>query len=178
MSGTPKTVKEIKRAITLREGGYSIAAIAQKTGISPSTLTRHFDKHGVGRGALTTKAINCAKEELLNDAGFMSDLKQQIASSIVDDLAQSQSIRSAISLSLEQLVSDAEEPASVKARSLSALATATKITQEIQRKALNVESYNQENELLTLPTLSITKMTDEEVEEVIKTANSTADMDM
>lgn len=175
MAGTVKTAKEIKRAITFREGGYSIAAISHKTGISPSTLNRHFDKHGVGKGTLTTKAINEAKKELLNDAGFASDLKHQIASSIVDDLAQSQSIRAAIALSLEQLVNDTEEPASVKSRSLSALATATKITQEVQRKALDIDGYNKQSELETLPTLSISKMTDEDIRVIIKKANTITD---
>lgn len=178
MSGLVKTAGEIKRAIALREGGYSVAAIAQRTGISPSTLTRHFNKHGTGKGTLTAKAIDKAKKELLNDAGFKSDLKQQIASSIVDDLAQSQSIRAAIALSLEQLVNDSEELASVKARSLSALATSVKVTQEIQRKALNIDTYDKENELETLPTLSITKMTDEQVQEAIKKAEATAETAM
>jgi len=175
MAGTPKTPAQIKRAIALREGGYSVAAIAHKTSISPSTLVRHFEKHAVGKGVLTTKAVNEARQELLNDAGFMSDLKHQIASSIVDDLAQSQSIRAAISLSLEQLVDDAEELVSVKARSLSALATATKITQEVQRKALNVDAYDKQSELATLPTLSILPMSDADVEEVIKKANTVSD---
>ena len=156
MTGTIKTAKEIKRAITLREAGYSVAAISNKTGISPSTLTRHFKKLGASKGSLTAKAIDSAKDELLNDAGFIGDLKHQIASSIVDDLAQSRSIREATALALEQLINDDSELASVKARSLSALATATKITQEVQRKALDVDGYNSSRDLDDLPELVIT----------------------
>ena len=65
-----------------------------------------------------------------------------LSTRILNSLAQSQSIREAIALSLEQLVGDEEELASVKARALSALATATKITQEVQRKALKEAKEN------------------------------------
>lgn len=171
MTGTVKTNKEIKRAIALREGGYSVAAIAQKTGISPATLIRHFKALGASKGSLTAKVIDSAKDELLNDAGFIGDLRQQIASSIVDDLAQSQSIREAIALSLEQLVGDGEEAASVKARALSALATATKVTQEVQRKALDIDGYNNSRDLDDLPELVITGMSEERVAEVIADAS-------
>lgn len=172
MTGTVKTPKEVKRAIALREAGYSLSAIARKTGISISTLSRHFKAHSATKGGLSASSIEKAKTELLNDSGFIGDLKEQIAASIVDDLSQSQSqsIREAIALSLDQITNDTDELASVKARALSALATATKITQEVQRKALNVEEYNKTRDLDTLPELVIRRMTDEEIEEVTKQA--------
>ena len=170
MTGTVKTTKELKRAVILRQGGYSVAAIAQKTNISASTLTRHFKKLGAPKGGLTARAIESARDELLSDAGFIGDLKQQIAGSIVDDLAQSQSIREAIALSLEQLVGDGSEVASVKARALSALATATKITQEVQRKALDVDGYNNSRDMDDLPELVITGMDSARVAEIIAEA--------
>lgn len=176
MAGTVKTTKEIKRAIALREGGFSVAAIAQKTNISPSTLTRHFKNLGASKGGLTAKAIDSAKDQLFNDAGFIGDLKQQIAGSIVDDLAQSKSIREAIALSLEQLVGDGEELASVKARALSALATATKITQEVQRKALDVDGYNNSRDMDELPELVITGMDSARVAEIIKEAGKDVEL--
>lgn len=176
MTGTVKTTKELKHAVTLRQGGYSVAAIAQKTNISPSTLTRHFKRLGAPKGGLTAKAIESAREELLSDAGFIDDLKIQIASSIVDDLAQSQAIREATALALEQLVGDEEESASVKARALSALATATKITQEVQRKALDVDAYNITKDIDSLPDLVITGMDSTRVAEIIKEASQEMEM--
>lgn len=170
MTGTVKTPKEIKRAIALREAGYSLSAIARKTGISIATLSRHFKAHSTTKGGLSKEAIEKAKTELMSDSGFIGDLKEQIAASIVDDLSQSQSIREAIALSLDQITNDTDELASVKARALSALATATKITQEVQRKALNVEEYNKTRDLDTLPELVIRRMTDEEIEEATQRA--------
>lgn len=170
MTGTVKTPKEIKRAIALREAGYSLSAIARKTGISIATLSRHFKAHSATKGGLSTSAVEKAKTELLSDSGFIGDLKEQIATSIVDDLSQSQSIREAIALSLDQITNDTDELASVKARALSALATAVKITQETQRKALNVEEYNRTRDLDTLPELVIRRMTDEEIEEAARQA--------
>lgn len=158
----PKLPADIKRAIALREAGYSLATITEKTGLSASTLYRHFKKHSIERGALMTDSIEEARQQLLNDAGFLNDLKQQIAASIVDDLALVKQIRESLALSLEELTEDATTPASLKARSLAALSTTLKLTQDINRKALNMDTTDQQ-QFEELPTLAITKMTDEEI---------------
>ncbi|WKJ89074.1 winged helix-turn-helix transcriptional regulator [Methylomonas montana] len=53
MTGRLKTADQLKEAVILRDGGYSLAAIAVKTGISASTLSRHFKKIGAAKGGLT-----------------------------------------------------------------------------------------------------------------------------
>ena len=170
MSGTVKTPAEIKRAVTLRNAGHSLSSISLKTQISASTLVRHFDRLKITKGTITSDAVEAARQELLNDVGFIGDLKIQIASSISDDLSQAIAIRESIALSLEQLTNDDSELASVKARSLSALSTAIKITQEVQRKALNVEEYTKSLDLEDLPELTIRRMSAEETAEVAETA--------
>ena len=170
MTGTVKTPAEIKRAVTLRNAGHSLSSISLKTQISASTLVRHFDRLKITKGTITSDAVEAARQELLNDVGFIGDLKIQIASSISDDLSQAIAIRESIALSLEQLTNDDSELASVKARSLSALSTAIKITQEVQRKALNVEEYTKSLDLEDLPELTIRRMSAEETAEVAETA--------
>jgi len=170
MTGSVKTPAEIKRAITLRNAGHSLSSISLKTNISASTLVRHFDKLKVTKGTISSDAVEAARQELLNDVGFIGDLKIQIAASISDDLSQAIAIRESITLSLEQLTNDDSELASVKARSLSALSTAIKITQEIQRKALNVEEYTKSMDLEAAPELIIRRMTDEETAKVSEIA--------
>jgi AcrR family transcriptional regulator len=154
----------IKRAITLRIAGHTLSSIVEKTGLSASTLYRYFKKFDIERGSLTVESVAEARESLLNDALFIDNLKLTIASSIADDLALSRQIRDAIALSLEELIVDNKTHATLKSRSLAALSTSLKITQDVQRKALNVDRAEQFNQLEELPTLTITRMTDEEIQ--------------
>jgi AcrR family transcriptional regulator len=119
----PKTKEAIQHAITLREAGLTLSVIADKTGISASTLFRAFKKHGIGRGELTNELIEEARQQLLNDAGFIDQLKHTIASSIVDDLSLVRKIREMLTLALEEIGSDSSTPAILKARSLAAFST-------------------------------------------------------
>mgnify|MGYP000214466134 CR=1 FL=1 len=171
MTGSVKTPAEIKRAVTLRNAGHSLSSISLKTQISASTLIRHFNKLKVTKGIITSDAVEAARQELLSDVGFIGDLKIQIASSISDDLSQAIAIRESIALSLEQLTNDDTELASVKARSLSALSTAIKITQEVQRKALNVEEYTKSLDLEELPELKIVRMSEDQETEIANIAS-------
>jgi AraC-like DNA-binding protein len=159
----PKTSDELKRAITLRAAGWSLSAIVAKTGISASTLQRHFKIHGVERGTISSEAVEQAKQQLLSDAGFIDDLKQQIASSIVDDLSLVRQLRETLALSLEELTADPTTPATLKARSLAALSTSLKITQDVSRRALRIDNSDSLNGVEELPQLIISKMTDEEI---------------
>ncbi len=161
MTGRVKTPGEIQQAVTLRAGGYSLAAIANKTGISPSTLQRHFAKHRAKKGAISIDAIEEAKQSLLNDAGFVDGLKHMIASSITDDLAHVAQLRGAMALTLESLMTDNTLPAHYRTRGLAALATSLRLTQETSRKALAIDA--QPPEQATIPVLSITELTAEDI---------------
>lgn len=167
MTGTVKNSDQLKQALVLRAGGYSLAAIAQNTGISAATLSRHFSRHKVEKGGLTNEAVNDAKHQLLNDAGFISDLKRQIAASIVDDLSQVTALREAVSLTLEATMSDKELPAHYRARSLAALATTLTLTQKAVRIALQADLQPVDQE--GLPNLYIEELTSEDIERLRKT---------
>ncbi len=159
----PKSPKDIKRAITLRSAGYTLSAIVEKTGISASTLQRAFKRYDIEKGALTLETIESARQQLLNDAGFVSELKHQIAASVVDDLSLSRHIRTVLTLTLEELEEDTTTPATIKARSLASIATALKISQEVVRRSLGADNNDSLNQLEQIPTLTITKLTDEEI---------------
>lgn len=161
----PKSAPELKQAVILRAAGYTISAIVEKTGISASTLHRHFKSHNVGRGGLTSEAISEARQELLNDAGFLSDLKHQIAAAVLDDLVITKQIREAALLALEELATDSTAPPMIKSRALAALATATKITSDVMRRALKMDD-GALNQVEELPVLTIRKMTDAEFESI------------
>ncbi len=159
---TPKKVLE--QAVILREGGYSLTSIATKLNTSVSTLSRHFKRHGIAKGSLSEMAVAEAKQQLLNDAGFIDSLKQQIASSITDDLAQVERLRQASALTLEQLMADKSLPAHYRARGIAALSTGIKLTQEVARRALRVDTLEPEKE--DLPELTITELTADDVEQM------------
>lgn len=170
----PKTLGELKRAITLRAAGWTLSAIAVDTGLSASTLYRHFKAHSIGRGTLSTEAVEAAKQQLLNDAGFVENLKHTIASAIVDDLAMVKQIREASMLALEELATDTTAPAMIKSRSLAALATTTKITSDVLRRALRMDD-GALNEVEELPTLLVARMDEDEIQAIKSRFNDDED---
>lgn len=174
MTGRLKTADELKQAVILRDGGYSIAAISSKTGISASTLSRHFKKHRAAKGGLTGDAIEQARQELLNDAGFINDIKRQIAAVIVDDLAHFTQLREAMALTLEGLMTDSTLPAHYKTRGLAALATTLTLTQKAARTALAIDDQPVEQE--AIPILTITELTSEDVDEMRRQQRQLAQM--
>lgn len=162
MAGAPKTSTALKRAIVLRDAGFSLAAIADKLNISPSTLYRHFKKHGVDKGSLSGKAIEEAKRQLLEDAGFVNDIKLQIAGAIVDDIAIFKQLRIAGAITLEQMMLDSSLAPHYRSRGIAALATNAIVTQKLIRTALGIDKLEPEPD--TLPNLTITELTSADVE--------------
>ena len=154
---------KLRQAITLRSGGYSLSAIAEKTNISPATLYRHFKTSGITKCSLKVLTINQASKQLLQDAGFITELKETIASSIVDELTINRRIREAITLSVEELLTETEASASVKLRSLASAATALSVSQTIARKAYRLETIDPFSNPDQLPVLKIWRMTDSQV---------------
>ena len=66
---------DIDQAVILREAGYTLASITQKTGLSGSTLYRAFTKLDVTRGTTTKNTLDSAKQALLEQSGLVGDLK-------------------------------------------------------------------------------------------------------
>lgn len=153
---------KLKQSIILRSSGYSLSSISERTGISASTLYRHFKTLEVRRGDLSVTLLEEAKQQLLQDAGFINELRYTIAASIVDDLAIVRQIRESLVMAVEELAGDKTTPASLKSRALAALSTTLSITQAVSRKALNLDQIDPFVNVDTIPTLTIRKMTDED----------------
>lgn len=155
---------DLTQAVILRESGYTLAAICEKTGLSPSTCYRAFKKLDISRGTLSKDTLKSARQRLLEDAGLVGSLKQAIASQINDDLTLSRSIRDGLTLAIEELINDPSTPASLKARSYAALSTSLKSTSDLMRRALQIDDGTVTTQ--EIPTLTITKMSQEEIEAV------------
>ena len=170
-----KTTDELKAAVLLRDSGYSLATIASKTAISPSTLQRHFKKLGTTKRGLTSEAIQTAREQLLNDGGFVNDIKAHIAATLLDDLSQAKAVREAITLTLFDLMDDKTVQAIYKARAISALTTSLTLTQKLMR--ITLEMDNQPIEEESLPNLFIRELTSSDIEEMRLTQLQVSGMD-
>jgi hypothetical protein len=153
----------LKQAIALRSGGYSLAAISERTSISSATLYRQLKSADIKKGSLKAITVFQASSQLLEDAGFITELKAVIAASIVDELTINRRIREAITLSVEELLTETDASASVKLRALASASTALSVSQAIARKALNLEKIDPFTNPDTLPELVIRRMSDAEV---------------
>lgn len=162
--GHPTLPDDVRRVLELRVGGHSVASIVERTGLSSSTVFRHCKKHAVYRGSLSESAVDKARQQLLDDADFVSNLKTHIVSSIVDDLTMSQRIKAAALLTLEQVEEDDTIPAMIKSRSLASLATATKVASDLQRRCLRLDDPSTLLQSEDLPVLTINRMSDEEMD--------------
>lgn len=162
MAGAVKTSDQLKQAVILRNAGYSLASITERTGISASTLSRHFAKHKVAKGGLSTEAVELARQQLLADGGLIDQLKHEIAAAVVDDVAHVKRLREASALLLEELMADTSLPPHYKTRGLAALSTTLRLTQEAARKALRVEEM--QPEATELPELIVTELSNEDIE--------------
>lgn len=156
--------KLLKKAVALRSAGFTLAAITEKTGISASTLYRHFKALDLKRGALSSLTIDQAKEQLLADGGLVGEIKHLIAAQINEDIALARSIRDGLTLAIEDLINDPSTPASLKSRAYAALATSLKVTSDVARRALQIDDMAFTSQ--ELPTLTICKMTEEDIEEI------------
>ena len=155
--------KRLKTAITLRAAGYTLACIASKTSLSVSTLQRCFRKADITRGDLAIQTVQQARQALLNDSEYAANLKLAIATSAADDLELVKAVRTSLLTILEELEGDTNTPACVKARALSWVATALHLSQTTQRRALNQIDGQPLINQDALPTITIRKMSDDDV---------------
>jgi AcrR family transcriptional regulator len=153
----------LKQAIALRAGGYSLAAVSERSGVSSASLYRHFKAAEVKRGSLKALTVSQAKAQLLEDAGFINEARDAIASSLVDEMSLVRMIRESIALSLQELVEDTSTPASMKLRALASASTALSVSQTVSRKALNLDKIDPFMSPENLPELKIWKMSDADV---------------
>ena len=172
MAGKHITPDQKLKALTLRSAGYTIAVIADKTGVSVTTLKRLFSKHGVSRGKLKEDAVNKATAALINDASAINTIKREVASMVTDDIAQFKRFREAMAEATEQLTASDTTEALQMMRAISAGAVAFKSTSETLRKSLGMDKDNEVSD--DLPELTISIMTTDEIDTIKDTARQRA----
>lgn len=162
MTGKQTTPDQGAQAVILREAGYTLPAIAERLGISLSTVQRLLKKHKAVVGAATQALIEKARDEMLTSAYSLDSVQKTAASLVLDDLALSQKIRQKLFSALDYL--DPSNP--IAFRSLAASATTLKLTQDVGRRALPLDKLEQAQAVEELPELEIRIMTPLDVEEM------------
>lgn len=158
---TPKQKEEV---IALRLAGYTHAAIADKVDISLSSAKRLTAAHSVKRGELKQELIDKAKDELLNDASAVDNIKREAYSLLIDDIAMVKRLREVMAEATEKLkASDITEALQVM-RAVSAGAVALKSTSETLRKSLGMDKDDEVSG--DLPEIVISVLTEEEMENI------------
>jgi AraC-like DNA-binding protein len=161
MSGAHISPQQKKQALTLRAAGYTITLIADKTGVSVSTLKRLFNTYKVAKGELKQSVIDKATNELLNDTSTIDLFKRETANLLLDDLALVKRLREAMALATESLECTDTASALQVMRAVSAGAVALKSTSETLRKSLGLDK--DEDVTGDLPELIISVLTSDEM---------------
>lgn len=161
MSGAHISPQQKKQALTLRAAGYTITLIADKTGVSVSTLKRLFNTYKVAKGELKQSVIDKATNELLNDTSTIDLFKRETANLLLDDLALVKRLREAMALATESLECTDTASALQVMRAVSAGAVALKSTSETLRKSLGLDK--DEDVTGDLPELIISVLTSDEI---------------
>jgi len=168
MSGKALTLNQVKQAIVLREAGYTLTAIAERSNISISSLQRAYKKHSVKKGAIRAKAIEKAREELMSHVTSSEFIKNEAAKLVSDDLAHSRMLREKAALTVETMSATDTTEAALIMRSLVAYSTLIKNTSDTLRRSLGLNNNDSDSSMEELPELIIREMTADDIEDLKK----------
>ena len=124
MPGKATTPDQIAVVVALREAGYTVAMIAQKTLLSASTINRIIRSRRARKGAATAEVVNACRTEVRRLIKSKDAILEEAAFMIADDLAQARQLRERIMLASEHLNANNLLEASVMMRAAAAMSTA------------------------------------------------------
>ena len=156
MPGKSITPTQAAQALALREAGFSVAAIAERTNIGIRSLQRLFQRHGARKGSIKAEMIEQARKELM-DAVTTESIKAEAARIIQDDLAQVRALRTRLALAAEQLNATNLVEAAIVMRGCAAWGTALKCSSDTLRHTLRFDKKLEAEEQATaVPELIVT----------------------
>ncbi|SEJ33219.1 hypothetical protein SAMN05216201_10775 [Pseudomonas linyingensis] len=153
------------QVVALREAGYSLASIATRLDIGISSVQRIIKKRGAVAGAATDEMIARARDEMIAAAYGLESVQKIAASLVHDDLDLAQRTRQKAAAVLDAIEVTADN-AMQSARALAAVATALKVTQDVQRRALPLDKLERAASVEELPELTIHIMGPDDVREL------------
>lgn len=161
-----KTKPDIEvQAVILREAGYTAPAIAARLDLSISTTKRILKRRGAVAGAATEALITKARQEMLDSVFELGTVQETFAALALEELALSRMIREKMTATLELIDPSTSTPYQ-SLRAIVAAATATKLTQDVIRRALPLERLDEATHVEQLSELRISIMTEDDVREL------------
>lgn len=162
MPGRALTPVQVAEAVTLREAGYTLAAISQRLGVGVSTLHRVFARHRAKKGSVQGQLVAAARKELLGHVSSDARIQHEAARLIADDLAHAALIRDRIGIASEQLHADNLTEAVLVMRAAAAYSTALKNTSDMLRHVMRFDKAIPEHVDDALPELRILTISGDE----------------
>lgn len=115
----------------MRAAGYTLAAIANQTGVSVRTLSRLFAHCSTNVEPISDEMIQCARNRMLESVDSSERIREAVASSIEDSIALTRTLREKVALALDVINIDNHDQAREAARALAQLASALKASQSV-----------------------------------------------
>lgn len=162
MAGKTATPEQVAQAVALRAAGLSLIGIAERTGVSVSTVQRLLRKHPTAKGGAKAALIESTKQELIGRVTSDVAIREEAARLIADDLAHTAMLRRKIAIAAEQLEATNLEEAALVMRAAAAYSVVIKNTSDTIRHVMPLEKTVNELSEERMPELVIKVLTDEE----------------
>ena len=171
MAGKHLSLTQVSEAITLREVGYTLTAIAERLNISVSSLQRAYKKHSTKKNAIRSEVIENAREELMACVTSSDVIKEEAAKLLTDDLAHSRLLRNKAAVTIEAITAKDTSEAALAMRALVAYSTLIKNTSDTLRRGLGLNNIESDSSMEELPELVIRELTAEQIKTLRSSQN-------
>lgn len=161
-----------REIVVLRSAGWSLAAIADRTGVSVSTVQRALKAHPTPKGAAIQEAVTQAKKELTEAYRGDEALQQLYGELVADSVSHIRRSREVAAAALEFLIPSDVDTAAVTLRGLTSHSTMVKAHCDTLRSIAPDMMKKSDDEL---PTLVIKAMSREDVERLRREQAEDAD---
>ena len=158
MPGKASSPEQIATVVALREAGYTVAMIVQKTMLSASTINRIIRSRRARKGTATEDVVNASRTEVRRLIKSKDAILEEAALMIADDLAQARQLRERILLASEYLSATNLREAGELMRAAAAMSTALKNTSDMVRHSLGYEKSREEADDDELPVIQVLEL--------------------
>lgn len=178
MPGKATTPQQVADVVAFREAGFTVAAIAARTGLSGSTVNRIIATHGSKKGAAKAEVLAAARQELRSVLTSKEAIASEAARIIADDLAQVHLLRERIANAVEHLTASNLQEAALLMRAAAAMSTAIKNSSDTVRQSLGYDKKTEDSDEDDLPVLQVIELSDEQVHELRREKEAANDEDL
>lgn len=163
MSGKSASPEQICEVVASREAGFTVAAIATRTGLSQSTVQRILKRNSVAKGAAHSQLVEQAREQLLSLLKSPDAIAAEASQMIADDLAQAKLLRAKMLEAAEKMEARNLTEAALLMRAAAAMSTALKNTSDMVRQSLQYNARRADLASEDLPVLQVQELSTDQI---------------